>query len=37
MNPLYNTLEMAFMCFGTFIAGIFVGMVLLNSILNKDK
>jgi hypothetical protein len=37
MNPLYNTLETAFMCFGTFIAGVFVGMVLLSAILNKDK
>ncbi len=37
MTPLYNTLETAFIASGTFIFGMFVGMVLLHTILNKDK
>ena len=37
MNPLYNTLETAFIASGTFVLGVFVGMILLSAILNKDK
>jgi len=36
-DPLYNTLETAFIASGTFIFGVFIGMVLLSTIFNKDK
>ncbi len=37
MEPLYNTLETAFIASGIFIFGVFIGMVILHTILNKDK